>query len=320
MASTPSMNPSQVSARQTESGARFDSVLFSTLDALEEAKIPFALIGGVAASGHGRPRSTHDIDVFVRPEDADATLMALEKYGFRTEKTDMEWLFKGFKHDILVDVIFKSRGEIYFDEEMQAHRKMVDYHGRKVPLVSPEDMAIIKCAVHTEVGPHHWHDALAILSHAAIDWNYLLRRARRAPRRLLALLIYAQSTDILIPNYVITSLYEYIFGDEGKRRSNIAPAASPPAPSSEKSSHPPVAPEYLVGHLRQALAEDPRTAQQDLKVLISGRQILVKGDCPSYERAQAVADVVRAHAPDYEINNQVRVAPMPSPERTEEIS
>lgn len=47
MASTPSINPCQLSARNTEGGMRFDSVLFATLDALEEAKIPFALIGEI---------------------------------------------------------------------------------------------------------------------------------------------------------------------------------------------------------------------------------------------------------------------------------
>src|SRR6476620_6441778 len=55
-------NPSiQPSARNTEEGDRFNRTLFSALDALEAKRIPYALIGGVAASGLGRPRSTHDI-------------------------------------------------------------------------------------------------------------------------------------------------------------------------------------------------------------------------------------------------------------------
>ncbi len=317
MASTPSINPSQISARNTEGGARFNAVLFAALDALEEAKIPFALIGGIAASGLGRPRSTHDIDFFVRPEDAEATLNALGAKGFRTEKTDIEWLFKAFQDDILVDIIFKSKGEIYFDEEMHGHCKPVEFHGRKVPLVSPEDLTIIKCAVHTEGGPHHWHDALAILSHATIDWDYLLKRARRAPRRLLALLLYAQSSDILIPNYVIASLYDYIFTKEGtKVPVQILHKAA------VSLSHPPESrpPEYIVAHIRDALAEDERTAQQDLKILLSGKKLLVKGDCPTEERCRAIEEVIRSIAPDYEINNQVRVFAMPAPDRAEEIS
>ena len=89
------MNPSQVSARKTEGGARFDTALFATVDALEEANIPFAMIGGIATSGMGRPRSTHDIDLFVSPENAEAVIQVLGKKGFRTEKFDVEYGWEG---------------------------------------------------------------------------------------------------------------------------------------------------------------------------------------------------------------------------------
>ncbi len=320
MANTPSINPSQISARNTAEGDRFNVVLFSTLDGLEETGIPFAFIGGVAASGLGRPRSTHDIDIFVRPEDAEAVLRALAKKDFRTEKFDIEWLFKAFKDEILVDIVFRSKGDIYFDEEMQAHCRLVDFHGRKIPVVSPEDLVIIKCAVHYEGGPHHWHDALAILSHANMDWNYLLRRARRAPRRLLSLLIYAQSSDILIPNHVIAHLYEYIFGGDPKlsvaRNSPLRAAATPTKQTSSDAQ----TPDYLIAHVCEALKEDGRTAQQDLRVLLNGRQLVVRGDAPSEASRTAIDEVIAAAAPGYEIANHVRVAPLSGPESAEEIS
>lgn len=325
----PSMSPSQVSARNTEEGARFDSVLFAALDALTGAGLSFALIGGVAASGLGRPRSTHDIDIFVRPEDADATLNVLERHGFRTEKTDIEWLYKAFKDDILVDIVFRSRGDIYFDEEMQAHARLVEYHGRKVPLVSPEDLAIIKCAVHFEGGPHHWHDALAILSHAPIDWNYLLRRARKAPRRLLSLLLYAQSNDILIPNSVILHLFSYIFKDDvrlteeapyGRQQTpaQSRPVTPAPPPPTDRFPHP--TNKYLVAHIRDALAEDPRTGQQDLKILVDGKRIVVRGETSSQAQVDAILDVIRGFCPDWEIVSQISVSPVEGPEHAEAIS
>jgi hypothetical protein len=326
MASTPSMNPTQVSARNTEGGARFDGVLFATLDALESARIPFALIGGVAASSLGRPRSTHDIDLFVRPEDAEAVLQTLSQKGFRTEKFDIEWLFKAFKEDILVDIIFRSEGEMYFDEEVQCHRKLIEYHGRQVPVVSPEDLIVIKCAVHYEGGPHHWHDALAILANATIDWNYLLKRARKASRRVLSLLMYAQSNDILIPNWVVTHLYEHLFGGGNKAGITMGGSVSsvPHARSGGRpnlvAGHQPMAPEYLVAHLREALAEDGRTAQQDLKIVVSGNQVVVKGDCQTEERRIAIEEVIHSIAPQIEVSNHVRVAPMSGPDRVEEIS
>src|SRR5689334_18103872 len=70
------------------------SVLCEVASVLESRAIPYTVIGGVASSGFGRPRSTKDIDVLVRPQDADRTLVALEHVGFRTEKTDERWLYK----------------------------------------------------------------------------------------------------------------------------------------------------------------------------------------------------------------------------------
>ena len=48
----------------------FLGVFDGTVAALEEAGIPYVLMGGVASATVGRPRITHDIDVFVRPADA----------------------------------------------------------------------------------------------------------------------------------------------------------------------------------------------------------------------------------------------------------
>jgi Uncharacterised nucleotidyltransferase len=355
MASTPSINPTQESARNTALGGRFDKVLFDTVDALERANIPYAFIGGVATGGLARPRATHDLDIFVRPEDAEYTLHELAKAGFRTEKFDLQWLFKAFKDDIMVDIIFRSEGEFYYDEEVHSHRRFVDYHGKKVPVVAPEDLAIIKCAVHYEGGPHHWHDALNLLSRFDIDWPYLLQRSRRATRRVLSLLLYAQSNDVLIPNWVIVQLFESVFGtgqQQLQAAASIANARTHPVPASvshaplrymghdhlatpgaEASRVPPpppagasaagrpaLAPEYVVAHIREALAEDGRTIQQDLKILLNGTQIVVKGDCPTEAQCKAVEEVIRAAAPGYEIANQARIAPVSGPERAEEIS
>src|SRR4051812_20470857 len=138
---------------------RFNRVLRQTVEAMEESGLRYAFIGGIASSGLGRPRSTHDIDLFVVPEQAELALRALAKKGFRIEKTDPTWLYKGFKEDILVDVIFKSKGEIYFDSEMYRRTITAEFHELTLRLVSPEDLLIIKAAAHSELTPNHWHDA-----------------------------------------------------------------------------------------------------------------------------------------------------------------
>lgn len=319
----------QSSSLDTEAGRKFDSALFSALDALEEARVSYALIGGIAASGLGRPRSTQDIDIFVRPEDAEAVLTVLGSRGFRTEETNPTWLFKAFKEDVLVDIIFRSEGGFYFDDEMRGRTFKINYHGREVPIVSAEDFILIKCAVHSEEGPHHWHDALSALSHAKLDWSYLLHRSRKAARRLLALLIYAQSDDIWVPNQVVSELFQNIFG--------AAAAASVPRPrpayrerEGENSTPPPLkagAPvppltatePYLAGQIRAALAESERAGALGVEVLIDGKSVLLRGEIQNEEQRRSITELARERAPGFDISDQLKVTEWQAPRNFEDI-
>ena len=94
---------------------------------------------------------------------------------------------------------------------MRAHSIERHYDGLRLRIPSPEDQIVIKAIVHREETSRHWFDSLAILGRAQLDWNYLLRRGRVGARRLLALLIYAQSADILVPTWVIRRLYEEVY-------------------------------------------------------------------------------------------------------------
>lgn len=190
----------------------FGPVLKDAVEALHAERVPFALIGGLAVSSFGRPRWTHDIDMLIRPEDADRALSLLKNRDFRTERTDPAWLFKGFKRDVMVDLIFFCTGGFYLEEEMQERAVWRELFGARMPLLAPEDLILLKAAVHDEVGPRHWHDALGILGRTQLDWDYLLRRAQRAPRRLLSLLVYAHSIDLAVPNYVVNELYARVYG------------------------------------------------------------------------------------------------------------
>ncbi len=88
----------------------FAPVLRETVETLHADRLPFALIGGLAVSCFGRPRWTHDIDVLIRPQDADRALCLLKAREFKTERTDPSWLFKAFKHDVMIDLIFFCTG------------------------------------------------------------------------------------------------------------------------------------------------------------------------------------------------------------------
>jgi hypothetical protein len=190
--------------------AHFAAVLGESIDAIDAAGIPHALIGGIASSGFGRPRWTHDIDVMVRPEDAERALDVLARQGFDTEKTDQRWLFKAFKHRVMVDIIFRS-GNMYLDGEMMERLVQGVFQARRVRFVPPEDLLIMKAMIADETGAHHWHDALGLIATGSLDWDYLERRALRAPRRTLSLLVYAQSMDLTVPNHAIRTLYQHVY-------------------------------------------------------------------------------------------------------------
>ncbi|MDQ3898054.1 MAG: nucleotidyltransferase family protein [Actinomycetota bacterium] len=197
--------------REVDEG-RFLTVLSEAIAALEAKDIPYVLMGGLSSATFGRPRGTNDIDLFVRPESARLTLDALEAAGFRTEETDPLWLYKGFKDDILVDVIFRSTGDIYLDEEMLAHARVVDVRGCAARVIPPEDLLIIKALAAAEHMPHHWHDALGVITGSDLDWDYLVSRARRhGARRVLSLLLYAQSNDLGVPVKPVRALFDAIF-------------------------------------------------------------------------------------------------------------
>jgi predicted nucleotidyltransferase len=314
-----------------ELAARFNRILQETVEAMEEAGIKYMFIGGIASGGLGRPRSTHDIDLFIRPEDAELTLRALSTRGFYTEKTDPTWLYKAFKENILVDVIFKSKGEIYLDAEMYQRMTSAEFHGKSLRLVAPEDLVIIKAAAHSEVTPSHWHDAIALLSYANIDWRYLIRRARRAPRRVLSLLLYAQSNDIWVPNYVIHELFNGIFENlnvgspvepakknvqlavmqKQDRGSNVMEAS---LGQSVRVNH-----AYAVAHLREKLAEDSRTNELDIQIEQQGKKILLRGEVPLEDRKKAVENIAKEIFPDFQIENQIRVTDYSEPSETEEV-
>jgi predicted nucleotidyltransferase len=213
------MSPMEAADRQWEVGeSTLLGVLEATVQILDSNEVDALLAGGIASAVHGRPRWTHDVDIFVRPQQARTLLELFAKAGFETEETDQFWLFKAIKDGVLVDVIFRSAGDLYVDDEMIARSTRGAFRGHQVPLVSAEDLVVIKALAHAEYSPRHWHDALGIIARKKLDWDYLLWRSRHGPRRILSLLFYAQSVDLAVPDTVIERLYGSLgFNPEGVR-------------------------------------------------------------------------------------------------------
>jgi predicted nucleotidyltransferase len=187
-------------------------VIDQAAKALDRGGMSFVFIGGLASSAYGRPRWTHDGDVLVKPDDAQRALEVLRSAGFKTEETDPHWLYKAIKDKTLIDVLFRSKGDVYLDDEMLARAREVEFKGITLRLIPPEDLIVLKAIVHEENLPHHWYDALGVIAGQELDWDYLIERAtQRGGKRVLSLLVYAQSNDIAVPSRVISALHRAIF-------------------------------------------------------------------------------------------------------------
>ena len=80
---------------------------------LRDAGIPFVVGGSLAAWARGGPEVTNDLDIMVRPSDAERALELLVSAGMTPERPPEEWLLKAWDGDVLVDLIFCTvEGEV----------------------------------------------------------------------------------------------------------------------------------------------------------------------------------------------------------------
>jgi hypothetical protein len=116
--------------------------------------------------------------------------------------------------DVVVDVIRCASGPVFLDEQMLERAVEGTVWGTTVKVIPPEDLVVTKVLAHGEDTAHYWWDALAIVAGVELDWPYLLMRARRGPRRVLSLLLYAQSMDLMVPDTVVRQLLQAVFPQE----------------------------------------------------------------------------------------------------------
>ena len=148
---------------------------------LRDAEVPHLLGGGLAAWARGGPPTEHDIDFFVRPDDAERALQALESGGLRAERPPEGWLLKAWDGDVLVDLIFNPSGGPIGDDHF-ARAEDAEVMAQPILVASLDDVISTKLLSISEQDP----DFQGVLELARslreqIDWPWVRETTSDSP-------------------------------------------------------------------------------------------------------------------------------------------
>jgi hypothetical protein len=149
---------------------------------LQAEEIPFVLGGGLAAWARGGPKSEHDVDLLVRPADAERALQVLERAGMRTERPPEGWLYKAWhSNGAMIDLIFDPVDGPVTDEIVE-RSPVMDVMAVRIRVSPLEDLLSTKLFVLTEQ-ELDFSDVLELARavREQIDWDEVRRRTDGSP-------------------------------------------------------------------------------------------------------------------------------------------
>ena len=164
--------------------------------ALREADVPFLLGGSLASWARGGPETRHDLDLMIKPEDAERALEALEGAGMKPERPPEEWLLKAWDGDVLVDLIFGPKGLPMTDEVIERGDEIavLDMDMRVMAL---EDVLTTKLMALSEHSLRY--EGLLQIARALreqVDWDAVRKRTADSPFAR-AFFVLAEGLEIL---------------------------------------------------------------------------------------------------------------------------
>jgi hypothetical protein len=149
--------------------------------ALRDAEVPFALGGGLAVWARGGAKTEHDVDFFVKKEDAERAQQALVDAGLKAETPPEGWLLKAWDGNVLVDLIFEPRGGPVGDDWFKRAEEL-DVYAVSMLVASLDDVLVTKLLALTEQNL----DYSSVLEVARavreqLDWDEVRRRCEGSP-------------------------------------------------------------------------------------------------------------------------------------------
>jgi len=164
-----------------EGFAAIEHALKRSAAALRDADVPFLLGGSLASWARGGPETRHDLDLMIRPEDAERALQALVEAGMRPEDPPEEWLVKAWDGDVLVDLIFGPKG-LPMTDEVIARGDSMAVLGMEIRVMALEDVLTTKLMALSEHALRY--ESLLQIARALreqVEWDTVRDRTQSSP-------------------------------------------------------------------------------------------------------------------------------------------
>jgi hypothetical protein len=148
---------------------------------LRDARVRFVLGGSLAVWARGGPQTQNDLDLMVKPEDAEDALRALTEAGMRPERPPEEWLFKAWHGDVMIDLIFRPAG-LELTDAVFERADQISVLAVSTPVMALDDVLATKLNALSE----HTLDyrptlAMARSLREQIDWQRLRASTSGSP-------------------------------------------------------------------------------------------------------------------------------------------
>ena len=253
--------------------------------ALKAHEVPFALSGGFAAFARGAPPSRKDVDFVVLPEDAERALRVLIGIGFTPANAPEDWLLKAYDGEVEVDLLH-TPANVPITPATLARATPLEVDSVRMPVMDATDLVLLRMRAF---GEHECDFSGPLLIARAlreqVDWDRVRAEVGDSP--------YAAAFLGLLTRLGVIS------GGEQEGR---------------------VPPQYLAGRLQRTLAEDPRTAEQEIRVRVVGDDVYLSGQVSCPRRRGRVLDVAREQLPGYRIHDELSVVRFDGPIREERLT
>lgn len=124
----------------------FEKMILDFVDVLESMRINYVIVGGVAVSSWGNPRTTADLDVIValEIENVEELCRNLHEVGFSVDRNDIEDSFKEKSHISVFDDHSRYHIDVKgvyneFDALTIKNKVIISYEDHNLCIASAED-------------------------------------------------------------------------------------------------------------------------------------------------------------------------------------